>query len=164
MNARMRNSTGRTTTRVSGRRAKPYRVIPLPLDSARSDKSGINSYRCSNESMARAMAAGKLRHSFAIKLLTKSGLFHPQPYLYVCVRCRFTFVVNQSRGSVVAVNRDGKPLSEPENSTRIATFAEGPCPALEPLYREFSSGSRRRVSLARSIAQLLNPPRMITQR
>jgi hypothetical protein len=163
VNARMRN-TARTTTRVSRRRVEPCRGIPLPLDTAHGNKGGMNPDHIANESTTRAIAAGKLKHNFAIKLLKKTGLFQPQPYLYFCVRCRFTFLVNQTRGSIVAVNPDGKPLSEPENSARIATFAEGPCPALEPLYREFSSGSRRRVSLARSIAHLLNLPRMITQR
>jgi hypothetical protein len=106
------------------------------LHSARSGKDNTCADITPDESMARTTAAGKLKHSFAIKELSrKPGLFQPQPYLYACVRCRFKFVVNQKRGSVVAVDSDGKQLSEPENSARIATFSQGPCPALEPLYR-----------------------------
>jgi len=110
-------------------------VIPFPLDSAHGGKGGISANHIANESMARAIAAGKLKHNFVIKFLKKPGLFQPQPYLYFCVRCRFRYLVNQTRGTVVAVDSEGKPLSEPENSARIATFSQGPCPALEPLYR-----------------------------
>ncbi len=71
-----------------------------------------------------------MRHNFYIELLRKpSGLFKPQPYLYSCIRCKWAFLVNVRRGSLTAVDVDGVPLSQPENSKRVGTFAEGPCPA-----------------------------------
>jgi hypothetical protein len=39
--------------------------------------------------------------------------------------------VNERRGSIVALDRKAQPISEPENSRRLATFAQGPCPAFK---------------------------------
>jgi hypothetical protein len=44
------------------------------------------------------------------------------------VRCQQIFLVNEQRGSVVAIDRNQNPLPEPENSRQVATF-EGPCPS-----------------------------------
>jgi len=74
-----------------------------------------------------------MRHNFAIKALEKPGLFKPRPYLYYCIRCKWTFRVNDRRGSVVAVDNAGQPLPAGENAKRVATFAEGPCPTLRQL-------------------------------
>ena len=76
------------------------------------------------------------RHNFAVKALAKSGLFKPRPYIYICVRCRYTFMVNERRGSIVALDRNAKPVYEPENSRRLATFAQGPCPAFKSSKRQ----------------------------
>lgn len=76
-----------------------------------------------------AFTAEETRHHFAIEALDKSGPFRPQPYLYTCVRCKWIFRINDSRGSVVALDGLGRRLAEPENAKRILTFHQGPCPA-----------------------------------
>jgi hypothetical protein len=70
----------------------------------------------------------EMKHNFAIRALRKPGLFARRPYIYLCVRCQQIFLLNQRRGSVVAIDRNQNPLPEPENSRQVATF-EGPCPS-----------------------------------
>jgi hypothetical protein len=94
---------------------------------------------------ASALRTDDLRHTFAIRALEKPGMFRTRPYLYVCVRCRHSFLLNQSSGAIVAVDGNGVPLFEPENSRRIKTFASGPCPALRTRLRV----SRQTVVVAR---------------
>ena len=84
---------------------------------------------------ARGFDAQEQRHNFTVKALEKPGIFKPRPYIYICVRCRYTFLVNQRRGSIVALDREAKPVPEPENSKRLATFAQGPCPAFRFRHR-----------------------------
>jgi hypothetical protein len=76
-----------------------------------------------------AFTAEETRHHFAIEALDKSGPFRPQPYLYTCVRCKWIFRINDSRGSVIALDGLGRHLAEPENAKRVVTFHRGPCPA-----------------------------------
>jgi hypothetical protein len=92
-----------------------------------------------------AFTAEETRHHFAIEALEKPGSFRPQPYLYTCVRCRWIFRLNDSRGSIVALDGLGRRLPEPENAKRIVTFHRGPCPAfpvLEYLVPEVERESR----------------------
>jgi hypothetical protein len=74
----------------------------------------------------------KTPHLFAIKVLDKlPGFFKPQRYLYHCVRCKWSFVVNDGRrGALRPVPENGTPLSRDEVVARAATFAAGPCPAM----------------------------------
>ena len=76
-----------------------------------------------------AFAVEETRHHFAIEALEKPGSFRPQPYLYTCVRCGWIFRINDSRGSIIALDGLGRRLPEPENSKRVVTFHRGPCPA-----------------------------------
>jgi hypothetical protein len=76
-----------------------------------------------------AFTAEEPRHSFAIEALERPGAFRPQPYLYTCVRCRWIFRLNDTRGSIIALDGLGRHLPEPENAKRIVTFHRGPCPA-----------------------------------
>lgn len=92
-----------------------------------------------------AFTAEETRHHFAIEALDKPGSFRPQPYLYTCVRCRWIFRINDSRGSIIALDGLGRRLPEPENSKRIVTFHRGPCPAfpvIEYLVPEVDRESR----------------------
>jgi hypothetical protein len=92
-----------------------------------------------------AFTAEETRHHFAIEALEKPGSFRPQPYLYTCVRCRWIFRLNDSRGSIIALDGLGRHLPEPENVKRIVTFHRGPCPAfpvLEYLVPEVERESR----------------------
>ena len=80
-------------------------------------------------------AVQNLRHNFAIWVLgRRPGFFKPQRYTYRCLRCQWTFVVNDEyRGSVrVAFDRSGL-LSTSEAERRLATFEMGPCPGLRVL-------------------------------
>jgi hypothetical protein len=77
----------------------------------------------------RPFSPKEMAHNFAIQSLKKPGLFARRPYIYLCVRCQQIFLVNEHRGSVVAVDRNRHPLPEPENSRQVETFAEGPCPS-----------------------------------
>ncbi len=80
-----------------------------------------------------AFTAEETRHHFAVEALEKPGSFRPQPYLYTCVRCRWIFRTNDSRGSIIALDGLGRRLPEFENSKRIVTFHRGPCPAFPVL-------------------------------
>jgi hypothetical protein len=82
-----------------------------------------------------ALALQERRHSFAIEALPKGEGSKSPPYLYMCVRCKWTFRVNDRPGSIFSIDQTGQPLAEPENSQRAATFAVGPCPALKGLIR-----------------------------
>jgi hypothetical protein len=76
-----------------------------------------------------AFTAEEMHHRFAIERLGTPGTLRPQPYLYTCVRCKWIFRLNDSRGSILALDGLGRHLAEPENSKRIVTFHRGPCPA-----------------------------------
>jgi hypothetical protein len=73
----------------------------------------------------------EMKHNFAIRALKRPGFFARRPYIYLCVRCQQIFLINEHRGSVVAVDRNRNPLPEPENSRQVQTFAEGPCPSFK---------------------------------
>ena len=74
----------------------------------------------------------KTPHLFAIKVLDKlPGLFKPRRYLYHCVRCKWSFVVNDGRrGALRPIPENGTPLTRDEVVARAETFAAGPCPAM----------------------------------
>jgi len=97
------------------------------------------------EAGGRALRTEDLRHTFGIRALEKPGRFRTRPYLYVCVRCRQSFLLNQGSGAIVAVDGNGVPLREPEHSRRVKAFASGPCPALRTRLRV----SRQTVVVAR---------------
>src|SRR5260370_34114623 len=78
---------------------------------------------------AKPFSPEEMKHNFAIRALKKPGFFARRPYIYLCVRCQQVFLVNERRGSVVAIDRNRNPLPEPENSRQVKTFAEGPCPS-----------------------------------
>jgi hypothetical protein len=77
------------------------------------------------------LAPKERRHSFAIEALPNAEKSTSRPYLYMCVRCKWTFRVNDWPGSIVSIDQTGAPLEEPENSRRAATFSVGPCPAFK---------------------------------
>jgi hypothetical protein len=87
--------------------------------------------------MERTMSA-TMHHVFSIQMLDQlPGLFKPHRYLYHCVRCKWSFVVNDGqRGTITPVDGDGKALEHDEALKRAATFALGPCPGLQVLNLE----------------------------
>jgi hypothetical protein len=91
-----------------------------------------------------------LGHNFAVKVLDKlPGYFQPRRYSFFCVRCRWSFLVNDGRrGVITALDADGDPMDGDEAAERIATFAQGPCPALKilsvvPRRSEQANGARQ---------------------
>jgi hypothetical protein len=104
-----------------------------------------------------AFTSEETRHHFAIEALERPGSFRPQPYLYTCVRCRWIFRLNDSRGSIVALDGLGRRLAEPENAKRIVTFHRGPCPAfpvLEYLIPEVERDSRLPKFISKAVDML----------
>src|SRR5437870_2888927 len=73
-----------------------------------------------------------LHHTFSIWLLgRRPGFFQPQRYVYRCIRCKWAFLVNEPRrGRVLALDEHDARLEGGEAERRLATFADGPCPAL----------------------------------
>ena len=74
-----------------------------------------------------------LKHNFAIWVMgRRPGWFKPQRYMYRCLRCKWSFVINdERRGSVrVAADTAGE-LTREEELRRIATFTDGPCPGYQ---------------------------------
>jgi len=73
-----------------------------------------------------------LRHNFAIWVMgRKPGWFQPQRYMYRCLRCKWSFVINDERRGSVRVAADTPGMTAEEESRRIATFTDGPCPGYE---------------------------------
>jgi hypothetical protein len=121
----------------------PYAMHERSIDG--SVQSSTTPQRAPRVRRRMAFTAEETRHHFAIEALEKPGPFRPQPYLYTCVRCRWIFRLNDSRGSIIALDGLGRRLPEPENAKRIVTFHRGPCPAfpvLEYLVPEVERESR----------------------
>ncbi len=102
-----------------------------------------------------AFAAEEIRHQFAIESLEKPGALRPQPYLYTCVRCKWIFRINDSRGSIKALDGLGRHLPEPENAKRIVTFHRGPCPAFR-VFEEFAPEIQRESRLHSYLLRLVD--------
>jgi hypothetical protein len=98
----------------------------------------------------------EMKHNFAIRALKKPGFFARRPYIYLCIRCRQIFLVNEHRGSIVAIDHYRNPLPEPENSKQVATFAEGPCPSFK-----FALKAPRRPQPATTIKSSMLKPRLL---
>jgi hypothetical protein len=108
-----------------------------------------------------AFTAEETRHHYAIEALEKPGSFRPQPYLYTCVRCRWIFRVNDSRGSIIALDGLGRHLPEPENAKRIVTFHRGPCPAF-PVFEYLVPEVDRESLLPRYLSRVVEVLRGLT--
>ncbi|HUA32663.1 MAG TPA: hypothetical protein VMA09_03615 [Candidatus Binataceae bacterium] len=76
------------------------------------------------------------RHEYVVKSLGRlPGLLKPHRYVYLCLRCKWTFVVNDGRRGVIsAVDHDLAPLPEHQATERLASFGAGPCPSLDILH------------------------------
>ncbi len=108
-----------------------------------------------------AFTSEETRHHFAIEALERPGPFRPQPYLYTCVRCRWIFRLNDSRGSIIALDGLGRRLAEPENAKRIVTFHRGPCPAF-PVIEYLIPEVERESRLPRFISKVVGMLRSLT--
>jgi hypothetical protein len=142
----------------------PFDPYATPENSSGvSDQSTATPGRMPRVRRRMAFTSEETRHHFAIEALERPGSFRPQPYLYTCVRCRWIFRLNDSRGSIIALDGLGRRLAEPENAKRIVTFHRGPCPAfpvLEYLIPEVERESR----LPRFISKVVDMFRNLTDR
>src|SRR5271156_3935303 len=113
----------------------PYTLVNIPSDSPEAHPQSKKIPGSTTNGYSRrirqkpAFTSDETRHHFAIEALDKSGPFRRQPYLYMCVRCKWMFRINDTRGSVIALDGLGRQLQEPENAKRVVTFHRGPCPA-----------------------------------
>ena len=117
-------------------------------------ESSVRSERVPRFKRKLAFTAEETRHHYAIEALEKPGSFRPQPYIYTCVRCRWIFRVNDSRGSIVALDGLGRRLPEPENAKRIVTFHRGPCPAF-PVFEYLVAEVDRESLLPRYLSRIV---------
>jgi hypothetical protein len=83
--------------------------------------------------------------------------------MYTCVRCRWIFRLNDSRGSIVALDGLGRHLPEPENAKRIVTFHRGPCPAF-PVLEYLVAEVEREGRLAKLVSRMADMLRGLTDR
>ncbi len=115
----------------------PYTPIHLssdaPVRRPRSTETPLSATKRNSRRTGQrpGFTSDETRHHFAIEALDKSGPFRPQPYLYTCVRCRWMFRINDTRGSIIALDGLGRRLLEPENAKRVVTFHRGPCPTFQ---------------------------------
>jgi|SRR5208282_383824 len=133
--------------------AKTGIQIPLPVSA-----NGYRELYRTHTSLGRgysgsAFSPEEMKHNFAIRALEKPSLFARRPYIYLCVRCRQIFLVNEHRGLIVAIDRDRNPLPEPENSRQVETFAEGPCPSFK-FAPKFPRQSRPAATVKSSMVKL----------
>jgi hypothetical protein len=78
-------------------------------------------------------APTEMRHDFAIWPLKEAIDFSRQRHLYYCIRCKETFSVDHRSGSVTPLDARGDPILGTKAAKRLATFAQGPCPAFNGL-------------------------------
>jgi len=126
-------------------------------------ESSVTSGRAPRFKRKMAFTAEETRHHYAIEALEKPGSFRPQPYLYTCVRCRWIFRVNDSRGSIIALDGLGRRLPEPENAKRIVTFHRGPCPAF-PVFEYLVPELERESRLPKYLSKIVDGVRALTSR
>jgi hypothetical protein len=82
---------------------------------------------------ASLFSAPEMRHNFAIWGLEKSATSRRQLHLYYCVRCKWSFRVDDYSGSVTPLDENGNPTQKLEAAQRLETFGAGPCPAFSRL-------------------------------
>lgn len=130
-------------TGTSDARSRGMSVIRLSFDSSTQVPFGVDQPsgsqlrfdRTAKEKRFRgsrstgALAQRLARHEFAIEHLGRAGWLKPRRYRYFCVRCHWLFLIDNRLGDATAVDGSGRPLREPEQSARVASFALGPCPA-----------------------------------
>jgi hypothetical protein len=113
---------------ISAPVAKIGMQMPLPISPIGYREFYGSDTSSRREYSGKVISPEEMKHNFAIRALKKPGFFARRLYIYLCVRCRQIFLVNENRGSIVAIDRDRNPLPEPENSRQVETFSEGPCP------------------------------------
>jgi hypothetical protein len=75
-----------------------------------------------------AFSSAEMRHNFAIWSLDNEASCGRRLHLYYCLRCKWSFSVDDRRDSVTPLNLNGYPVHGVEAADRLATFSLGPCP------------------------------------
>lgn len=71
--------------------------------------------------------AAPRRHAFVIYRLKPADALEPYRHRYMCLDCRWNFLVDV-RGRVVAVDAADRPIATDEAMRRLASFAGKSCP------------------------------------
>ena len=74
-----------------------------------------------------AFSSAEMRHSFAIWSLHEETASGRRLHLYYCLRCKWSFAVDDHRGSVTPLDLNGYPVQGVEAADRLAKFSLGPC-------------------------------------
>src|ERR1700731_232965 len=149
------------TSSMQVRPFDPYAMHESSIDG--SVQSSATPARAPRVRRRMAFTAEETRHHFAIEALENPGSFRPQPYLYTCVRCRWIFRLNDTRGSIIALDGLGRRLPEPENAKRIVTFHRGPCPAF-PVIEYLIPEVERESRLPKYLSKIVDVVRAFTNR
>lgn len=80
------------------------------------------------QAQPRAFSSAEMRHNFAVWSLDKEASCGRRLHLYYCLRCKWSFSVDDRRGSVTPLDLNGRPIQGIEAAERLATFGLGPCP------------------------------------
>jgi hypothetical protein len=73
-------------------------------------------------------SSGEMWHSFAIWSLDEETASGRRLHVYYCLRCKWSFSVDDRRDSVTPLDLNGRPIQGIEAAERLATFDLGPCP------------------------------------
>jgi hypothetical protein len=96
-----------------------------------------------------------MKHDYFIEDLGQAaGWFKPHRHRYSCLRCGWMFVVEGSRGAVIALDESGVPLPQPLNAARVQTFVDGPC-----MPSQYPATERRQPACKKSVLRNLRPLR-----
>jgi hypothetical protein len=121
----------------------PSPKLPRPRAPKLNSAAGLTSKPSAAQKFRRAFSPNEVRHNFIIQSLPKPHWYKSRPYLYTCARCKWTFRVNDSSGSITPLDQNGEVLPEPDRSRRIDTFAQGPCGVFPAFTVERQTQARR---------------------
>ena len=99
----------------------------------------------------------EMRHSFAIWSLDKEAASGRRLHLYYCLRCKWSFSVDDRRGSVAPLDLNGNPIQGAEAAERLATFGLGPCPVFNHLGQRLTQEITLVETLRTRVAALILP-------
>lgn len=113
-----------------------------------------------------AFSPNEMRHSFAIWAVKNADTSGHRSHLYYCVRCKWSFRVDDRSRSVTPLDQNRSGLQNFEAAARLATFDVGPCPVFNGLTGSawFTQVIKHREFLCRRFAAMLYAIRRIWKR
>jgi hypothetical protein len=75
-----------------------------------------------------------LRHEFAIGPIRYDATLGENAREYYCIRCKWIFVVGRKK--IAFLDGNGAVVTGEDNSARLGTFENGPCPVLQAFAAE----------------------------